>query len=159
MATRGQIAYLADPNTIFSIYVNYESDNLNRVLPEYYNSESEAESLVMDGNDIRVISSDDGEIERYDKGGAVKIKGEDPSDLFNYLYDHSRGNSAQYVSVWLEDKWITLNMNKGRQYFIGTLLDQMRKTEPTMEMNSKVDEEELNEHIKRQWQHRAGIIK
>jgi hypothetical protein len=49
-------------------------------------------------------------------------------------------------------------MNKGRQYFIGTLLDQMRKTEPTMEMKDEV-ENELNEYNKRQWQHRAGIIK
>lgn len=29
----------------------------------------------------------------------------------------------------------------------------------TMEMKDEVDETELNEHIKRQWQHRAGIIK
>lgn len=140
MATRGQIAYLADPNTIFSIYNHYESDNLNKVLPEYFNSDSEAEDLVMNGNDIRFIDSETGEVERFDKGGAKQIKGEEPSDLFNSLYDHARGSTAQYVSVWLEDKWVFLPVDKGREYFVGTLLDQIRKIEPTMENKDKMEE-------------------
>ena len=38
--TRGQIAYLADSNSIFSIYIHYASDsNLSEVLPEYFNSD------------------------------------------------------------------------------------------------------------------------
>jgi hypothetical protein len=160
MATRGQIAYLADPNTIFSTYIHYDAypEALGKTLNSDFNSDEQAGNLVMDGNDIRSIEND-GTVDRFDRGGAKQIRGEEPEDLFSDLYSHADNAAANYVYVWLEDKWITLNMNRGRQYFVGTLLDQMRKTEPTMEMNSKVDEEELKEHIKRQWQHRAGIIK
>jgi hypothetical protein len=59
---------------------------------------------------------------------------------FSYLYDHADGSAADYVYVWLEDKWITLDMNKGRQYFVGTLLDSIRKIEPTMENKNKIKE-------------------
>ena len=123
-----------------------------------FNSDKQAEDLVMDGNDIRAIE-DDGTVDRFDRGGAKRISDETEEDLFSYLYDHADNSAADYVYVWLEDKWVTLKMSKGRQYFVGTLLDQMRKIEPTMEMKNEVDETELNEHIKRQWQHRAGIIK
>jgi hypothetical protein len=164
MATRGQIAYLADPNSIFSTYIHYDAypAALGKILPEYFNSDEEAQDLVMNGPDIRSID-DEGMVDRFDKGGAKQIKGETPEDLFNYLYDHADGAMANYVYVWLEDKWVPLNMNKGREYFVGTLLDQTRKIEPTMEeeveTEAKVEETELYEYQKRQWQHRAGIIK
>ena len=160
MATRGQIAYLADPNTIFSIYVHYDAypEALGKTLNSNFNSDKQAEDLVMDGNDIRAIEND-GTVDRFDRGGAKRISDETEEDLFNYLYDHADNSAADYVYVWLEDKWVTLKMSKGRQYFVGTLLDQMRKIEPTMEMKDEVEENELNEHIKRQWQYRAGIIK
>jgi hypothetical protein len=133
MATRGQIAYLADPNTIFSIYIHYDAypENLGKILNTYFNSDEQAGNLVMDGNDIRSID-DDGTVDRFDKGGAKQIRSEEPEDLFNYLYDHADSNGADYVYVWLEDKWVDLKMSKGRQYFVGTLLDQIRKIEPTM---------------------------
>ena len=160
MATRGQIAYLANSNTIYSIYVHYDAypEHLGKILPQYFNSDEKAQELVMDGPDIRSID-DDGTVERYNKGGAITVKGEEPEDLFNYLYDQADGASADYVYVWLEDKWIPLNMNKGRQYFVGTLLDQIRKSEPTMETEMEDEDKELYEYQKRQWQHRAGIIK
>jgi hypothetical protein len=141
MATRGQIAYLANPNTIFSIYNHYDAypEHLNKVLTTHFNSDEKASNLVMDGNDIRFID-DDGTIDRFDKGGAKQIKGEEPEELFTNLYDHSDSAAANYVYVWLEDKWITLPMNKGREYFIGTLLDQIRKIEPTMENKDKMEE-------------------
>jgi|LakMenEpi03Aug12_release.lakeMendotaPanAssembly.Ray.scaffolds.fasta_scaffold1105157_2 hypothetical protein len=158
--TRGQIAYLADSNSIFSIYIHYASDSdLNKVLPEYFNSDSEAEDLVMNGNDIRFIDSETGEVERYDKGGAVQITDDEPEDLFSELYYYAKGKGAEVVYVWLEDKWVTLDMNKGRQYFVGTLLDQIRNTEPTSEVKTEEDDTELKEYINRQWLHRAGIIK
>lgn len=162
MATRGQIAYLADPNSIFSIYIHYDAypEHIGKILPKYFNSEDQAQQLVMDGPDIRSIE-DDGTIDRFDKGGAKQINGEEPEELFSNLYDHASNSSVNYVYVWLEDKWITLPMGKGRQYFIGTLLDQIRKIEPTMESNPEVETEDqdLYEYQKRQWQHRAGIIK
>jgi hypothetical protein len=141
--TRGQIAYLADSNTIFSIYIHYASDsNLDEILPEYFNSDSEAEDLVMNGNDIRFIDSETGEVERYDKGGAVQITDDEPADLFSELYDHVNKNSADVVYVWLEDKWITLDggMLKDRRSFVGALLDQIRNNEPTMENKDKMKE-------------------
>jgi hypothetical protein len=160
MATRGQIAYLADSNSIFSIYIHYASDSdLSKILPEYFNSDSEAEDLVMNGNDIRFIDSETGEVERYDKGGAKQITDDEPADLFSELYDNADRSAANYVYVWLEDKWVTLDMNKGRQYFVGTLLDQIRNNEPTSEVKTKEDDTELKEYINRQWLHRAGIIK
>jgi hypothetical protein len=171
--TRGQIAYLADSNSIFSIYIHYASDSdLNKVLPEYFNSDSEAEDLVMNGNDIRFIYSETGEVERYDKGGAVQITDDEPEDLFSELYYYAKGKGAEVVYVWLEDKWVTLDskMLKDRRYFVGTLLDQIRNNESTMEAyhvggNKEVitkedeDDTELKEYINRQWLHRAGIIK
>ena len=134
MATRGQIAYLANPNTIFSLYNHYDSypDHLGKALNTHFNSDSEAEDLVMNGNDVRFID-DDGTVERFDKGSAYEVKGETPEDLFNYLYDHADGSSADYVYVWLDDKWVTLPMIKGRRYFVGTLLDSIRKMESTLE--------------------------
>jgi hypothetical protein len=141
MATRGQIAYLADPNTIFSIYIHYDAypENLGKILNTNFNSDEQAGNLVMDGNDIRFID-DDGTVDRFDKGGAKQIRGEEPEELFSELYSHADSAGADYVYVWLEDKWVTLKMGKGRQYFIGTLLDQMRKIEPTMENKDKIKE-------------------
>ena len=141
MATRGQIAYLADPNTIFSIYVHYDAypEGVGKTLTTHFNSDEQASSLVMDGNDIRFID-DDGTVERFDKGGAKQIKGEEPEELFSELYSHADSAAADYVYVWLEDKWVALKMSKGRQYFIGTLLDQIRKIEPTMENKDKMEE-------------------
>ena len=162
MATRGQIAYLADPNSIFTTYIHYDAypEHLGKMLNEYFNSDDQAQELVMDGPDIRSID-DDGTVERFNKGGSKLIKGETPEELFSNLYEHSDRSTADYVYVWLEDKWVPLNINKGRQYFIGTLLDQIRKIEPTMESNPEIETEdkELYEYQKRQWQHRAGIIK
>ena len=171
MATKGQIAYLADSNSIFSIYIHYASDsNLSEILPKYFNSDSEAEDLVMNGNDIRFIDSETGEVERYDKGGAVQITDDEPADLFSELYDHVNKNSADVVYVWLEDKWITLDggMLKDRRSFVGALLDQIRNNEPTSEayhigngneIISKELEEEMNELFVRQMKYKAGIIK
>ena len=87
MATRGQIAYLANPNTIFSIYVHYDAypEALGKTLTTHFNSDEQASSLVMDGNDIRFID-DDGTVDRFDKGGAKQIKGEEPEELFTNLY-------------------------------------------------------------------------
>ena len=131
--TRGQIAYLADSETIFSIYIHYDAypESLGKTLVTNFNSDEQAGDLVMDGNDIRGIDSD-GTIERFDRGGAKQIRNEEPEDLFNELYDHADNAAADYVYVWLEDKWVDLKMSKGRQYFVGTLLDQIRKSEPTM---------------------------
>ena len=144
MATRGQIAYLADSSTIFSLYIHYALDSdLNEVLPKYFNSDSEAEDLVMNGNDIRFIDPDTGEVERYNKYSAKQITNDEPEDLFNELYNYAKGKSAQYVYVWLEDKWITLDMSKGREYFVGTLLDQIRKIEPNMEEGVSENEEDV----------------
>jgi len=141
MATRGQIAYLADPNTIFSIYVHYDAypEGVGKTLTTHFNSDEQASSLVMDGNDIRFID-DDGTVERFDKGGAKQIKGEEPEELFSELYSHADSAGADYVYVWLEDKWVDLKIGKGRQHFVGTLLDQMRKLEPTMENKNKMKE-------------------
>ena len=141
MATRGQIAYLADPNTLFSIYVHYDAypEALGKTLDTHFNSDEQADNLVMDGNDIRFID-DDGTVERFDKGGAKQIKSEEPEDLFSELYSHADNAAADYVYVWLEDKWVALKMSKGRQYFVGTLLNQIRKIEPTMENKNKIKE-------------------
>ena len=169
MATRGQIAYLANPNTIFSIYNHYDSypEHLGTALTTHFNSDAEAEDVVMNGNDIRFID-DDGTIDRFDKGGAEQIKGEEPEDLFNELYSHADGASADYVYVWLEDKWITLPIDKGREYFVGTLLDSIRKADQTSEayhiggnreVITKEDEDEMNEIFVRQMKYKAGIIK
>ena len=160
MATRGQIAYLKSPEQIFSIYIHYDAypEHLGKILNEYFNSDNEAEDLVMGGNDIRSID-DDGYVDSFDRGGSKLIFGETPEELFGYLYNHADSSSANYVYVWLEDKWIALNMNKGRQYFVGTLLDQIRKSKPTMETKMEDEDQELYEYQKRQWQYRAGIIK
>ena len=71
MATRGQIAYLADSNSIFSIYIHFDAypESLGKILTTNFNSDEQAKNLVMDGNDIRFID-EDGTVERYDKGGA-----------------------------------------------------------------------------------------
>jgi hypothetical protein len=144
MATRGQIAYLANPNTINTIYVHYDAypEALGKTLNTIFNSESDAESLVMDGNDIRFIDND-GTVDRFDKGSYKVIKGEEPEELFSNLYSHSDRAAADYVYVWLEDKWVTLKVGKGRNYFVGTLLDQTRKMEPTMEEGVSEDEEDV----------------
>jgi len=158
MATRGQIAYLADPNTIFSIYNHYDAypQSLGKALENHYNTDTEVENLIMGGNDIRFIDND-GMVDRFDNGGAKIIKGDEPESLFNNLYDHSDSAAADYVYVWLEDKWITLPINKGRQYFVGTLLDQIRKVEPTMEADDA--KTELDEIFVHQMKYKAGIIK
>jgi len=141
MATRGQIAYLADPNTIFSIYIHYDAypEALGKTLNTHFNSDEQAGNLVMDGNDIRSIE-DDGTVDRFDRGGAKQIRGEEPEELFSELYSHADSAGADYVYVWLEDKWVDLKIGKGRQYFVGTLLDQMRKLEPTMENKKEMKE-------------------
>jgi hypothetical protein len=133
MATRGQIAYLANPNTIFTTYIHYDAypQALGKTLTTYFNSDNEAEDIVMNGNSIRSID-DEGTIDRFEDGRVKQIKGTEPEELFNELYSHSDVVSANYVYIWIEDKWITLDMNKGREYFVGTLLDSIRKIEPTM---------------------------
>lgn len=167
MATRGQIAYLADPNTVFSTYIHYDAypEALGKTLTTYFNSDEKAGDLVMDGNDIRFID-DDGTVERFDRGGAKQIRGEEPEELFSELYSHADNAAADYVYVWLEDKWVALKISKGRQYFISTLLDQIRKMEPTDEAyhiggNKEVvtKEVELEEDFIRQMKYKAGIIK
>ena len=162
MATRGQIAYLADSNSIFSIYIHFDAypESLGKTLTTNFNSDEQAGELVMDGNDIRFID-EDGTVERYDKGGAKQITDDEPADLFSKLYDNADRSAANYVYVWLEDKWVTLDMNKGRRYFVGTLLDQIRKSESHFVSNEEADEDaRMNEdYQKRLWQHRAGIIK
>ena len=84
MATRGQIAYLANPNTINTIYIHYDAypEALGKTLNTIFNSESDAESLVMDGEDIRFID-DDGTVDRFDRGGYKVVKGEEPEELFS----------------------------------------------------------------------------
>lgn len=133
MATRGQIAYVANPNTIFTTYIHYDAypQALGKTLTTVFNSEEDAEMLVTDGNSIRSID-DEGTIDRFDEGRVKQINGTEPEELFNELYSHSDTVSADYVYVWIEDKWITLDMNKGRQYFVGTLLDSIRKMELTI---------------------------
>jgi hypothetical protein len=165
MATRGQIAYLVDPNTIFSTYIHYDAypEALGKTLNSNFNSADKAEDLVMDGNDIRFID-DDGTVDRFDKGGAKRIYGGTEEDLFSYLYDYADSASADYVYVWLKDKWVTLPINKGRQYFISTLLDQTRKTEPTPEIPGFEGTRDALDNLfesdfVRRMQHRAGIIK
>jgi hypothetical protein len=141
MATRGQIAYLASPTQIFSIYINYDAypEYIGKILTSYFNSNNEAEDLVMNGYDIRSIE-DEGTVDRFDSGGSKLIQGEEPEDLFSNLYYHADKQHANYVYVWLEDKWVTLPMNRGKEYFIGTLLDQIRKSEPTMENKNEIKE-------------------
>jgi len=149
MATRGQIAYLANPNTINTIYVHYDAypEALGKTLNTIFNSESDTEGLVMDGHDIRFID-DDGTVDRFDRGGYKVVKGEEPEELFSNLYSHADRADADYVYVWLEDKWVTLKVSKGREYFVGTLLDQTRKMEPTMEEGmSEGDEDVLGDWI------------
>ena len=169
MATRGQIAYLADSNSIFSIYINFDAypESLGKILTTHFNSDDQAQNVVMDGNDIRFID-EDGTVERYDKGGAIQITDDEPADLFSELYSHADDSAANYVYVWIGDKWVTLDMNKGRKYFVGTLLDQTGNNEPTLEayhigngneMISKELEEEMNEIFVRQMKYKAGIIK
>ncbi len=141
MATRGQIAYLADPNTIFSVYVHYDAypDHLGKVLNTHFNSDNEIKDLITDKGDVRFID-DDGIIERFNEGGYKLIKGEDTEDLFSNLYSHSDNAWADYVYVWLENKWVTLPMNKGREYFMNTLLDQIGQSEI-----SELDANEITE--------------
>ena len=171
MATRGQIAYLADSNSIFSIYIHFDAypESLGKILITNFNSDEQAKNLVMDGNDIRFID-EDGTVERYDKGGAKQITDDEPADLFSELYYYTKGKGAEVVYVWLEDKWVTLDdeMLKDRRYFVGTLLDQIRNNKPTSEayhigngneMISKELEEEMNEIFVRQMKYKAGIIK
>ena len=50
-------------------------------------------------------------------------------------------------------------MNKGREYFVGTLLDSIRKSEPAMEAKDEMSEDEMNEIFVRQMKYKAGIIK
>jgi len=168
MATRGQIAYLADSNSIFSIYINFDAypESLGKTLTTHFNSDDQAQNVVMDGYDIRGID-EDGTVERYDKGGAIQITDDEPADLFSELYSHADDSAANYVYVWIGDKWVTLDMNKGRKYFVGTLLDQTGNNEPTLEAyhvgndNEVITKEdkELNEIFVRQMQYKAGIIK
>jgi hypothetical protein len=169
MATRGQIAYLADSNSVFSIYINFDAypESLGKTLTTHFNSDDQAQNVVMDGYDIRGID-EDGTVERYDKGGAKQITDNEPADLFSELYDNADRSAANYVYVWIGDKWVTLDMNKGRKYFVGTLLDQTGNNEPTMEayhvggnkeVITKEDEDELNELFVRQMKYKAGIIK
>ena len=169
MATRGQIAYLADSNSVFSIYINFDAypESLGKTLTTHFNSDDQAQNVVMDGYDIRGID-EDGTVERYDKGGAKQITDDEPADLFSELYDNADRSAANYVYVWIRDKWVTLDMNKGRKYFVGTLLDQTGNNEPTMEayhvggnkeVITKEDEDELNELFVRQMKYKAGIIK
>ena len=79
MATRGQIAYLADSNSIFSIYINFDAypESLGKILTTHFNSDDQAQNVVMDGYDIRGID-EDGTVERYDKGGAKQITDNEP---------------------------------------------------------------------------------
>lgn len=158
MATRGQIAYVVNPNTIATTYIQYDAypEYLGKTLDTFYNSDMEAKDLVMNGGDIRFID-EEGTVERYDKGGVKMIKGEDEETLFNLLYDHSDRAAANYVYLWMEDDWVTVPMNKGRQYFIDTLLDQIRSVKQAIEIDEA--KTELDEIFVHQMKYKAGIIK
>jgi|SRR5210317_323753 hypothetical protein len=158
MATRGQIAYVINPNTIATTYIHYAGldEGLDKTLDTFYNSDMKAKDLVMNDGDIRSIDKE-GTVERYDDGGVKIIKGEDEETLFNLLYDHSGRASANYVYLWMEDDWVTVPMDKGRQYFIDTLLDQIRSVKQAIEIDEA--KTELDEIFVHQMKYKAGIIK
>ena len=158
MATRGQIAYVVNPNTIATTYIHYAGldEGLDKTLDTFYNSDMKAKDLVMNDGDIRSIDKE-GTVERYDDGGVKIIKGEDEETLFNLLYDHSDRASANYVYLWMEDSWVIVPMDKGRQYFIDTLLDQIRSVKQAIEIDeAKIELDEIFVH---QMKYKAGIIK
>jgi hypothetical protein len=74
MATRGQIAYLANPNTILTTYIHYDAypQGLGKTLNYGISIQrNEAEDVsYMNGGNIRSID-DEGTIDRFDDGGAV----------------------------------------------------------------------------------------
>ena len=127
MATRGQIAYLVNANTIATTYIHYDAypEFLGKTLDIFYDSDMEAKDLVMNGGSIRSID-EEGTVDRFNEGGAKMIKGEDEETLFSLLYDHSDAAAADYVYLWVENDWITLPVNKGREYFVGLLKDKLR---------------------------------
>jgi len=137
MATRGQIAYLVNANTIATTYIHYDAypEYLGKTLDIFYDSDMEAKDLVMNGGSIRSID-EEGTVDRFNEGGAEMIKGEDEETLFSLLYDHSDAAAADYVYLWVENDWIALPVNKGREYFVGLLKDKLRN----MTNENKIEE-------------------
>jgi hypothetical protein len=137
MATRGQIAFLnKEGNTINTIYNHYDSypEALGKALNEYYNSYEEAEDLVMNNkNGIRFIDPESGMVDQFTDGKPMtkQITDLEPESLFERLYDYADSAMANYVYVWIKNKWVTCKMSNGRDNFIETLLNNYPSSETT----------------------------
>jgi hypothetical protein len=173
MGTRAQIAYVVSPNKLATITNFYDGmpDYLGAALKTFYNNDEDAEMVVTDGPEISDINPDDGTINRYDNGTYVVLKGENEYEVFSMLYDRAKNTGSTYTYVWDGNEWLDAFVGKDREEFINTFSKNLEQPEQTMEeayhigdnkeiIEKEVEEEkELEEYLKRQWQHRAGIIK
>ena len=165
MATRGSIIYLNGP-TLTATYCHYDSypENLGKGLQTFYNEDSKAKEIT----NVGYISGMDGDTGEWDAKTTkpplrVQLKTDSFEDFLEEIAATIDSMGASWAYIWdiEEQNWITIK-NTG----IRSMMIQLERDLEHLKINTQsIDEEEdklsdeLNEYNKRQWQHRAGIIK
>jgi hypothetical protein len=159
MATRGLIGYLNGP-TLTATYCHYDSypENLGKGLQTFYNEDSKAKEIA----NVGYISGMDGETGEWDAKRTnppkqIFLKEDSFESMIEEIALTIDSMGANWAYIWdtEEENWITIE-NQG----IKSMTLQLEKDLEHLKINTQsIDEKELNEYNKRQWQHRAGIIK
>jgi hypothetical protein len=175
MATRALIGYLDTDGDLklTSTYNHYDGypSGLGKSLETFYNSDSKAEEIANVGY-ISYVDSQTGEIESANQQSPRIIT---LPDNFNEAMMEIAANidsmGADYGYIWCNEneEWITVknegirSMTQGLEMNLAHLKGKfnMMPERPDQTMEEELDEDaRMNEdYQKRQWQHRAGIIK
>jgi len=175
MATRALISYL-DTNgdlKLTSTYNHYDGypSGLGKSLETFYNSDAKAEEIANVGY-ISYVDNQTGEIESANqKSPKVITLPDNFNEAMMEIAEQIDSVGADYGYIWCNEneEWITVKnegirtMTQGLEMNLAHLKGKfnMMPERPDQTMEEEVDEDaRMNEdYQKRQWQHRAGIIK
>lgn len=165
MATRAMIGFI-DPETkkLISTYNHYDGypENLGKGLENFYNEDESAKEIAS----IGYISGMDGDTGQYDskyqKPPQINSLPDNFEDAMGVVADQMSSLGASYGYIWnsFDKEWAVIKQ-EGYNKNVEQLMLALDSLSPEFgaSPNQEIDEEELNEYNKRQWQHRAGIIK
>jgi hypothetical protein len=175
MATRALIGYLDTDGglKLISTYNHYDGypESLGKSLETFYNSDAKAEEIANVGY-ISYVDSETGEIESKNQSDAqVNPLPDNFNEAMMEIAANIDSMGADYGYIWCNEneEWLTVK-NEGIRTMTQDLemnlahlkgkFDMMpERPDQTMEEEADEDARMNEDYQKRQWQHRAGIIK
>jgi len=175
MGTRALIGYLDTDGDLrlTSTYNHYDGypSNLGKGLETFYNSDAKAEEIANVGY-ISYVDSETGEIEsKNQESPKITQLPDNFNEAMMVIAEQIDNYGADYGYIWCNEneKWITVknegirSMTTDLEMTLAHLKGKfdMSPDQPDQTMEEEVDEEVrvTEDYQKRQWQHRAGIIK